>query len=101
MSSSELRSEASRGHIYDVVETWERLFGVKPSVKTMIKIMKVRELLKRGATLKEAVRNAGLGWKSFYKYAPLIYLNDPNLLIPIQKYFLKQYIHVMDFDNLT
>jgi len=85
VSSSEPRSEASRRCIYDVIEAWERLFGVKPSVKTIVKIMEVRELLKRGAALKEAVRNAGLGWKSFYKYAPLIYLGNPDLLISIPR----------------
>jgi hypothetical protein len=87
--------------IYDLIDTWERLFGIRPSVETVIKIMKVEELLKRGATLREAIRSAGLGWKSFYKYATLIYLDDPDLLIPIPKHFIKQYTHVLSYDTLA
>jgi hypothetical protein len=63
--------------------------------------MKVKELLKRGTTLREAIRSVGLGWKSFYKYAPLIYLEDPDLLIPIPKRFLKECMRVMGFDTLV
>jgi len=74
VSNSGFGSGVIRRLIYDLVDTWERLFGVRPSVGTVIKIMKVEELLKRGATLREAIRSAGLGWKSFYKYAPLMYL---------------------------
>jgi hypothetical protein len=63
MSSSELWFGASQWltYIHNVIELWERLFGVKPSVETMIKIMKVRELLKRGVTPREAIRSVGLG----------------------------------------
>jgi hypothetical protein len=93
VSNSEFGFEASQRLIYNVVDAWERLFGIRPSVKTIIKIMKIRELLKQGVSLREAVHSVGLGWKSFYKYAPLIYLNDPDLLIPIPKHFLKEYIH--------
>jgi hypothetical protein len=32
-------------------------------------------------SVEEAIRNVGLGWKSFYKYAPLIYLDESDLLI--------------------
>jgi hypothetical protein len=64
-------------------------------------LWKVKELLKRGATLREAIHSVGLGWKSFYKYAPLIYFDDPDLIIPIPKGFLKQYIHIVNFDTLT
>ena len=101
MSNSGFESEVVRRLIYDIVDAWERLFSIRPSAETVIKIMKVEELLKRGATLREAIRSAGLGWKSFYKYAPLIYLNDPDLLIPIPKSFLKQYMHVLSYDTLT
>ena len=101
MSDLGFESEVSRRFIYDVIKAWERLFGTRPSVETMIKIMKVKELLKRGATLREAIRSVGLGWKSFYKYAPLIYLEDPDLLIPIPKRFLKEYTRVMSFDTLV
>jgi hypothetical protein len=66
----------------------------------MVKIMKVHELLKQSVSLRKAIRSVGLGWKSFYKYAPLMYLGDPNLLIPISKRFLKEYTHVMSFDTL-
>jgi hypothetical protein len=104
VSNSEFESEVVRRLIYDVygvIDTWERLFGIRPSVETVIKIMKVKELLKRGATLREAIRSVGLGWKSFYKYAPLIYLDNPNLLIFIPKQFLKQYTRILSYDTLT
>jgi hypothetical protein len=94
-------SEVSRRFIYDLIKAWERLFGTRPSMETMIKIMKVKELLKRGATLREAIRSVGLGWKNFYKYSPLIYLEDPDLLIPIPKRFLKECMRVMSFDTLV
>lgn len=104
MSNSGFESEVVQRLIYDVygvIDTWERLFGIRPSVETVIKIMKVKELLKRGATLKEAIRNVGLGWKSFYKYAPLTYLDNSNLLIFIPKQFLKQYTHILGYNTLT
>jgi hypothetical protein len=101
VSNSGFGSGVIRKLVYDLVDTWERLFGIRPSVETVIKIAKVEELLKRGATLREAIRSAGLGWKSFYKYAPLIYLEDPDLLIPIPKRFLREYTHVMSFDTLV
>jgi hypothetical protein len=101
VSNSGFGSGVIRRLIYDLVDTWERLFGIRPSVETVIKIMKVEELLKRGATLREAIRSAGLGWKSFYKYALLMYLNDPDLLIPIPKHFLKQYTHVLSYETLA
>jgi hypothetical protein len=104
VSNSGFESEVVRRliyDVYDVFDTWERLFGIRPSVETVIKIMKVKELLKRGATLREAIRSVGLGWKSFYKYAPLIYLDNPNLLIFIPKQFLKQYTHILSYDTLT
>jgi len=94
-------SEASRRFIYDAIKAWERLFGIRPSMETMIKIVKVKELLKQGATLREAIRSVGLGWKNFYKYSPLIYLEDPDLLIPIPKRFLKECMRVMSFDTLV
>jgi len=104
VSNSGFESEVVRRLIYDVygvIDTWERLFGIRPSVETVVKIMKVKELLKRGATLREAIRSVGLGWKSFYKYAPLIYLDNPNLLIFMPKQFLKQYTHILSYDTLT
>jgi hypothetical protein len=97
VSNSGFESEAARRLIYDVVGAWERLFGIRPSVKTMIKIMKVEELLKRGATPGGLSAALALG-KSFYKYAPLIYLGNPDLSIPIPKHFLRQYTHIMDFE---
>jgi hypothetical protein len=104
VSNSGFESEVVRRLIYDVygvIDTWERLFGIRPSVETVIKIMRVKELLKQGATLREAIRSVGLGWKSFYKYTPLIYLEDPDLLIPIPKRFLKECMRVMSFDTLV
>jgi len=101
VSNSGFESKVVRRLIYDLVDTWERLFGIRPSVETVIKIMKVEELLKRGATLRETIRSVGLGWKSFYKYAWLMYLGDPDLLIPIPKHFIKQYTHVLSYDTLV
>jgi len=71
----------------------ERLLGIRPSVETIIKIMKVIKLLKQGVSLREVICNVGLGRKSFHRHVPLIYLNEPGLLIPILKHFLNQYTH--------
>jgi hypothetical protein len=103
VSSSESKFEVDQQltYIHKIIETWERLFGVKPSAETIVKIVKVRELLKQGISLRKAIRGTSLGWKSFYKYASLIYLDEPDLLIPIPKGFLKQYIHIVNFDTLT
>jgi hypothetical protein len=47
-------------------------------------------LLKDGWPLYRAIREAKLGWKNYYKYAPLIY-GDPNIPIPIPKTTLRDY----------
>ena len=41
-----------------------------------------------------------LGWKNYYKYAPIIYM-DPELLIPLPKGFIGNYgILGIDLDQL-
>jgi len=37
-----------------------------------------------------AIREAKLGWKNYYKYAPLIY-GDPDIPVPIPKMALRDY----------
>jgi len=46
---------------------------LNPSPETVRKIGLVRKLLKDGKPLYRAIREAKLGWKNYYKYAPLIY----------------------------
>jgi len=41
-------------------------------------------------SLRESIRRVGLGWKNYYKYAPLAY-SDPEVLIPIPKMYLNYY----------
>jgi hypothetical protein len=50
----------------------------------------VKRLLKDGKPLYKAIREAKLGWKNYYKYAPLIY-DDPEIHVPIPKTILKDY----------
>jgi len=79
---------------YDDVVTGRELEFFKsilnPSPKTARKICLVKRLLKEGEPLYKAVRKAGLGWKNYYKYAPLIY-DDPEILIPLPKTALREY----------
>jgi hypothetical protein len=63
---------------------------LNPSPKVAREIGLVKRLLKEGEPLYKAVRKAGLGWKNYYKYAPLIY-DDPEILVPLPKTFLKEY----------
>jgi hypothetical protein len=58
--------------------------------ETRREIALVQELLREGAPIREALKRAGLGWKNYYKYAPLIY-DDPEILIPLRKRFLGDY----------
>jgi hypothetical protein len=63
---------------------------LNPSPETVRKIGLVKKLLKDGKPLYRAIREAKLGWKNYYKYAPLIY-DDPNIPIPIPKTILRDY----------
>jgi hypothetical protein len=63
---------------------------LNPSPETVRKIGLVKKLLKDGKPLYRAIREAKLGWKNYYKYAPLIY-DDPDISIPIPKTALRDY----------
>jgi hypothetical protein len=63
---------------------------LNPSPETVRKIGLVKKLLMSGKPLYIAVREAKLGWKSYYKYAPLIY-DDPDILVPLPKTTLRDY----------
>jgi hypothetical protein len=63
---------------------------LNPSARVAKEIGLVKRLLKEGRPLYKAVRKAGLGWKNYYKYAPLIY-DDPEILAPPPKTILKEY----------
>jgi len=63
---------------------------LRPMPETCRKIALARKLLREGAPVHVAVRQAGLGWKNYYKYAPLIY-EDPEILIPLPRGFLRDY----------
>jgi hypothetical protein len=41
-------------------------------------------------SLRESIRRVRLGWKNYYKYAPLVYL-DPGIPIPVPKRHLNYY----------
>jgi hypothetical protein len=68
----------------------ENVLGLSPSMETLLKIMELQELLRKGVSLRRAVEAVGMGWKNYYKYAPVIY-SDPELLIPLPKMFLRDH----------
>ena len=49
--------------------------------KTKRKLDKVKELLKCGYTLRKAIKEVRVGWKTYYKYEDYV-LNDPNVPRP-------------------
>jgi ACT domain-containing protein len=65
---------------------------LNPSPEVARKVSLVKRLLKESKPLYKAIREAGLGWKNYYKYAPLIY-DDPEILVPLPKIILKEYIY--------
>jgi hypothetical protein len=65
-------------------------FLLNPSPETYRKLELVRGLVAEGAPLHVAIRQTKLGWKNYYKYAPLVY-EDHRLLIPLPKTFLRDY----------
>jgi hypothetical protein len=62
---------------------------LRPMPETLKKISVVRKLLREGVPIYKAVREAKLGWKNFYKYAPLIY-DDPEIFVPLPKGFIRE-----------
>ena len=79
--------------------TWLKLL-LNPLPETRRKLELVRRLLVEGVPLYAAIRQTKLGWKNYYKYAPLIY-EDPRLLIPIKKGFLRDYkLHGLPVEHL-
>jgi ACT domain-containing protein len=62
---------------------------LNPSAKVVREISLVKRLLKEGKALYKAIREAGLGQKNYYKYAPLVY-DDPEILVPLPKTTLKE-----------
>ena len=78
----------------------ERTYGLSPEPETLLKILKLRELLKKDVSVRRALKDVGLGWKNFYKYAPIIYM-DLELFIPLPKEFIRDYsILGIDLDQL-
>lgn len=63
---------------------------LRPKPKTLEKLLLVRRLLKSGLPAYKAVRKAKLGWKNYYKYAPLIY-SDSEIPILLPKGFIRDY----------
>ncbi len=72
---------------------------LNPSNETRKKILLVRGLLKKGIPLHLAIKRAKLGWKNYYKYAPLIY-DDPDILAPLPKTLLRDYRMRLDVDHI-
>ena len=78
----------------------EETYGLSPEPETLLKILRLQKLLKKGFSVRKALKNAGLGWKNYYKYAPIIYM-DPELPIPLPKGFIRDYsILRIDLDQL-
>ena len=78
----------------------ERVYGLSPEPETLLKILRLQELLKKGFSVRRALKAVGLGWRNYYKYAPVIYM-DPELLTPLPKGFIGDYsILGIDLDQL-
>ena len=71
-------------------EAIERTYGLSPEPETLLKILRLQELLKKGFSVHRALKAVGLGWRNYYKYAPIIYM-DPELHIPLPKGFIGDY----------
>jgi hypothetical protein len=76
--------------LQEIRRSVESVLGLSPSVETLLKIIELQEMLRRGVSPRRAVEAVGMGWKSYYKYAPIIY-SDPELLIPLPKTFLRDH----------
>jgi len=78
----------------------KRVYGLSPEPETLLKIFRLQELLKKGFSVRRALRAVGLGWRNYYKYAPVIYVG-PELPIPLPKGFIRDYsILGIDLDQL-
>jgi len=78
----------------------ERIYGLSPELETLLKILKLQKLLKKGLSIRRALKSVDLGWRNYYKYAPIIYM-DPELLILLSRGFIRDYgILGIDLDRL-
>ena len=97
------RSELSR-RARVAAEEAHRL-GLRPGNDTIAKIVSPQELLARGLGVTEASRplkrleGSGLGWKNYYRYAPLVY-TGPRIPAPIEKSFTRDYTGILDVEGL-
>ena len=66
-----------------MTKTIERVYGLSPESMALLKILMPRKLLKKGLSVRRALKIVGLGWKNYYKYVPVIYM-DPELPISIK-----------------
>lgn len=41
--------------------------------------------------MRNAIKAVKLGWKNYYKYAPVIYM-DPGVVVPVPKTFLRDHM---------
>jgi len=68
----------------------ERTYGLSPEPETLLKILRLQGLLKKGLSVRRALKAMGLGWRNYFKYAPTIYM-DPELPISLSKGFIRDY----------
>ena len=68
--------------------------------ETLLKILELQELLRKVFSVHKTFKAVSLGWRNYYKYAPIIYM-DPKLLTPLPKGFIGDYnILGIDLDQL-
>ena len=84
----------------EAADSCEELVGFRPSPETLVKLWRLRELLVDGVPIRRAIRAIGLGWRSYYRYAPCLYLGDPKLPLPLPRGYLRQYTRVLSLDVL-
>lgn len=53
----------------------------KLNLETEIKLDNLKELLKKGYSLRDAIRKVGVGWKTYYQYKIYV-LIDPEVPLP-------------------
>jgi len=63
----------------------ERTYGLSPELERLLKILRLQEFLKMGLSVRRALKAIGLGWKNYYKYAPIIYMDPGTTHITIQR----------------
>jgi len=107
VSRQDSNSRSDRGKYSEVLEVkvLAETLGFNVSDLTARKIARLRELLRKGLTLRKAQERlrkefeGGLGWKNIEKYKLLIYL-DPEIPIPIPRSYLRQYIRVFGWPSV-